>query len=60
MNRLRDRENVLRITFECQYEGQVPMGSPSWRDLQTRIQTYFEIFHTVTEKLKRQDKVSNE
>ena len=54
MDRLKERENVLKLTLKSLFGGQIPLGSPSWNDLQNRISIYFEIFETVTEKLKRQ------
>ena len=56
MDRLKERENVLKLTLKSQYGGQIPIGSPSWNDLQSRISIYFETFETVTDKLKRQKK----
>ena len=54
MDRLKERQEAIHFTFRYQYEGRVPITSPTWQDLEDRIHTFFEILDTLIAKSKRQ------
>eukprot|EP00093_Oithona_nana_P010856 10856.XXX_32747_33919_1 [CDS] Oithona nana genome sequencing. len=56
MDRFKERQQAIQYTFKCQYEGQVPLSSPAWQDLKTRIHTSFEILDALIAKSKRSRK----
>ena len=53
MDRLKERQDAIHFTFSYQYEGRVPITSPTWQDLEDRIHTFFEILDTLIGKSKR-------